>query len=311
MGRQECIIEFKDIHNAETAVMISGTELGDSLLKVEHVDKREVGRFFRSSASSNTTSRNEYESAFEKMKSMMQGPTNQAGALPEEVKRTIYVGNLNRNCTGQQLRNLFSTVGEVLFVKFSGTAQFRYAFIEFATEESTRAAFTLHGTEIGGQAIKIGQAHNPIFKDDLNIQDPQYSMQEARRAAQTLNEKFTGRNGGRERNGNRDRKDYGRDRDRDRRRSPRRRKKRNDRRRRRERSRSESPKGDPQMFWDGFQWHTNKDTAVDIEAHVTSVIQDRSEESAAAVKVDPVAQMENEAANALSSLKHKKAMGTY
>jgi len=296
---QECVVEFRDGHNAETAVMISGTELGDSQLIVKHIDEREALKFLRTS-NRNATSRTEYEAAYEKMKEMMQGPSNQAGVLPDEVKRTIYVGNLNRHCTGEQLRNLFSTVGEVLFVKFSGTAQFRYAFIEFATEEAARSSFMLHGTEIGGQAIKIGQAHNPIFKDDINTQDCQSSIREARRAAQDLNDKFTtkGSERGRER-------DY-RERDRDRR-SPRRRRRRSDRRRRR-RSRSESPK--QEMFWDGFQWHTNKEHKVDdIESHVTSIIQDKTE-SKLINKVDPAAQMESEAMKALKALQQVKAMAS-
>eukprot|EP00494_Astrolonche_serrata_P027037 UN27300 len=87
------------------------------------------------------------------MKAMMQGPKQ--CMLPDEVKRTIYVGNLSRSCTSSTLRELFSQVGEVLYVKFSGTAQFRYAFIEFATEEAARAAFALHQTELGGNPLKL------------------------------------------------------------------------------------------------------------------------------------------------------------
>merc|ERR1711998_399453 len=60
-------------------------------------------------------------------------------------------------------------MGDILYVKFSGTSQFRYAFVEYATKEAAKAAFALHGTFLGGQSIKVGQAHNPIFKDDVSM----------------------------------------------------------------------------------------------------------------------------------------------
>merc|ERR1712224_884466 len=109
------------------------------------------------------------EEALNKMKEMMQGPMKNEGTVADEVQRTIYIGNLHNAVKGEQLRALFETVGDILYVKFSGTAQFRYAFVEYATKDSAKAAFALHGTFLGGQSIKVGQAHNPIFKDDISL----------------------------------------------------------------------------------------------------------------------------------------------
>merc|ERR1712224_31248 len=109
------------------------------------------------------------EEALNKMKEMMQGPMKNEGTVADEVQRTIYIGNLHNAVKGEQLRALFETVGDILYVKFSGTSQFRYAFVEYATKEAAKAAFALHGTFLGGQSIKVGQAHNPIFKDDVSM----------------------------------------------------------------------------------------------------------------------------------------------
>merc|ERR1719499_158964 len=104
---------------------------------------------------------------------MMQGPKGSKGVVDDEVKRTVYVGNLSRMCTPADLREEFKQIGEVVYIKFSqgnrgayGNNDFRYAFIEFATEQQARMAFTLHGRVVAGSTIKIGTAHNPIFKDD-------------------------------------------------------------------------------------------------------------------------------------------------
>jgi hypothetical protein len=43
--------------------------------------------------------------------------------------------------------------------------EFRHAFIEFGSKESVRKAFALHGKTNIPPTVKVGKAHNPIFKD--------------------------------------------------------------------------------------------------------------------------------------------------
>merc|ERR1719499_243082 len=128
----------------------------------------------------------EYERACQLMQSMMEGPSGAQEARNDEVKRTVYAGNLSKHCTPQHLRDEFGQIGEVVYIKFSGNhsgnADFRYAFIEFATEQQARMAFTFHGKVIAGQAIKIGTAHNPVFKDD----QADNSLSNAKRIASNL-----------------------------------------------------------------------------------------------------------------------------
>jgi len=297
--QKKCVICFEDAGASETAIMISGTELGDEKLDVKTITKEEADKLMQFKPTSKKAL-TEYEKAVEKMQKYMEGPKNQSRMFPDEiatrVQRTVYVGNLPRNCTGQQVRELFSTVGEILYVKFSGTAQYSYAFIEFMNDESARAAFTLQGTKLGGQTIKIGQAHNPIFKDDITIgSDSHYAVKEARRHAQRLGSRF----GKKE-------EESPKKRSRSRSKERKRRSRRERRRRRRRRSPSQSSP-EPEMYFDGWQWHTNKEKKTD-DWNTSSIVSQQTAEPVEYVenKPDPIKTIQDEAAKALQHLKRTR-----
>jgi len=197
----------------------------------------------------------------------MQGPTKNEGTVADEVQRTIYIGNLHNAVKGEQLRALFETVGDILYVKFSGTSQFRYAFVEYATKEAAKAAFALHGTFLGGQSIKVGQAHNPIFKDDVSM-----NSDANLRAAKKQIEKLTLKKQDRislyydEKRQSHD-KNHSR---RKRNKSKREKKKRRSSDRKRSRSSSKNKNSQGGVFWDGFQWHTNTDANTNLGTQITS-----------------------------------------
>lgn len=293
-GKRCACIEFAEGHSAETAHMLHGTELGDQKLQVENLNAKD-GRALLEDDSKATRSLTEYEKACALMESMMKGPSGTQEARNDEVKRTVYVGNLSKHCTPQHIRDEFSQIGEVVYIKFSGNADFRYAFVEFATEQQARMSFTYHGKVIAGKAIKIGTAHNPVFKDDIHIDSSMNDAKHALRRVQRKHKSQQNLGGGRRRRRrSRSRDRGGRDKDKgDRRR----------RRRRRDRSRSEDDddEEEPKMFWDGYQWHFNDTQAEDIEEHVTSII--RSDVDKRVSEVDTKKKMENAAADALQTLK--------
>jgi len=290
-GKRVACIEFAESHHAETAHMLHGTELGDQKLLVENLGE-EDGKALLEDDSKATRSLTEYEKACALMESMMKGPSGAQEARKDEVKRTVYVGNLSKHCTPQHLRDEFSTIGEVVYIKFSGNADFRYAFVEFATEQQARMAFTYHGKVLAGQAIKIGTAHNPVFKDDIH--DVDSSMHDAKHALRRVERRHNMGGGRRRRRRSRSRSPRG---GRDRRRR---------RRRRRDRdSEEEEDEEQPKMFWDGYQWHFNDTKVEDIEEHVTSII--RSDADRREPEVDTAKKMENAAAEALKSLKMTRA----
>jgi len=314
--KRVCCIEFPDETHGQTALMLHGTEIGDSKLVVTLIDKTAAKTLLSGKSSSGGLT--EYEKACQFMQEMMEGPNGKKGVIDDEVKRTVYVGNLSRLCTPQILRDEFSSIGEVVYIKFSqGNNDFRYAFVEFATEGEARQAFSLHGRVVAGSTIKIGTAHNPIFKDDISDQDNPLAL--AAKHAARLQSKVKHTRG-------RDRRS--RDRDRGRRRRRRRRRSRSrskdrardkdmEREKMREREKNatgikpESNKGkEPQMFWDGFQWHFNDTKIQDLEEHVTSVI--RSDVDIR--RMDPVdteTKMQNAAAQALKALQRAQKFTSY
>jgi len=304
-NKRLCCVEFPDETHGNTALMLNGTEIGDSKLEVTLIGTEEARALLSEEGSKLT----EYEKACQLMQTMMQGPNGDKGVVDDEVKRTVYVGNLSRLCTPQDLRNEFSPIGEVVYIKFSqGNNDFRYAFIEFATEQQAKAAFGLHGKVVAGSTIKIGTAHNPIFKDEISDQDNPRAL--AAKHAARLKEKM-------DRRSDRDRRDHRRRRHRRRKTSrSRSRDRERDREREKMKERERTATGikpdkiegskDPKMFWDGFQWHFNDTKLEDIEEHVTSVIRNDSDVR----KVDPIdteTKMQNAAAEALRNLQRAKS----
>jgi len=275
-------MEFGEPAHAETAKMLHGTELGDMKLNVEDTSP-DIAKEMLQKEEGTKKAMTEYERAIAKMHDMMKDPKDGTAARNDEVKRTVYVGNLSKHCTPQHLKEEFNTVGEVVYIKFSGNVDFRYAFIEFATEEQARKAFTFHGKVIAGQSIKVGTAHNPIFKDDVNSE-----VAESENSRRFKDD--------RDRSRRRRRRSRSRSRSRDRGRRRRRKKK---KRRRRSRSGSDEEEEKPKMFWDGYQWHFNDATADDIEEQVTSIIRNDNDPQE---PEDSVKKMENAAQEALKAL---------
>jgi RNA recognition motif-containing protein len=75
----------------------------------------------------------------------------------------IYVGNLERNVTEDELRQAFEAFGQVssaAIIKDKYTHESRgFGFVEMPTQAEGQAAITgLTGTELGGQALRVNEA---------------------------------------------------------------------------------------------------------------------------------------------------------
>ncbi|MGH0185108.1 UNVERIFIED_CONTAM: hypothetical protein FKN15_019896 [Acipenser sinensis] len=85
----------------------------------------------------------------------------------DEIRRTVYVGNLNsQTTTAEQLLEYFKQVGDVKFVRMAGdeTQPTRFAFVEFADQESVPRALTFNGVVFGDRPLKINHSNNAIVK---------------------------------------------------------------------------------------------------------------------------------------------------
>lgn len=82
----------------------------------------------------------------------------------------IYVGNLAREVTEEQLRQTFETHGQVGSVsiikdKFSGQSR-GFGFVEMPSKEEAQAAIQeLDGKDLSGRTIKVNEAHERGSRD--------------------------------------------------------------------------------------------------------------------------------------------------
>ncbi|XP_069557010.1 splicing regulatory glutamine/lysine-rich protein 1 isoform X1 [Brachyistius frenatus] len=85
----------------------------------------------------------------------------------DEIRRTVYVGNLNsQTTTAEQLLEFFKQVGEVKFVRMAGdeTQPTRFAFVEFVEQDSVGRALTFNGVMFGDRPLKVNHSNNAIVK---------------------------------------------------------------------------------------------------------------------------------------------------
>ncbi|HDR72632.1 MAG TPA: RNA-binding protein [Methanoculleus sp.] len=79
----------------------------------------------------------------------------------------LYVGNLTYSVDEAQLKELFSSYGDVKDVRVIERKGF--GFVEFETvEEAEKAMEALNGTEFAGRTLRIDEARPPRPRRDFN-----------------------------------------------------------------------------------------------------------------------------------------------
>ncbi|KAK1439705.1 hypothetical protein QVD17_05525 [Tagetes erecta] len=75
----------------------------------------------------------------------------------DSIKRTVYVSDIDHNVTEERLAALFSAYGHVLDCRVCGdpNSRLRFAFVEFADENSARAALNLCGIMLGFSQVRV------------------------------------------------------------------------------------------------------------------------------------------------------------
>ncbi|KAL2330869.1 hypothetical protein Fmac_018450 [Flemingia macrophylla] len=89
-----------------------------------------------------------------------------------EAARKLYVGNIPRTVTNDELAKIVQEHGavekaEVMYDKYSGRSR-RFAFVTMKTVEDANVVIEkLNGTEIGGREIKVNITEKPMSTPDL------------------------------------------------------------------------------------------------------------------------------------------------
>lgn len=88
----------------------------------------------------------------------------------DNVRRTVYVSDIDQHVTEEQLATLFSTCGQVLDCRICGDPHsvLRFAFVEFADEYGARAALNLGGTMLGYYPVRVLPSKTAILPVNPN-----------------------------------------------------------------------------------------------------------------------------------------------
>ncbi|XP_027342404.1 30S ribosomal protein 2, chloroplastic [Abrus precatorius] len=95
-------------------------------------------------------------------------------ATVSEAARRLYVGNIPRTVTNDELSKIVQEHGvvekaEVMYDKYSGRSR-RFAFVTMKTVEDANAVIEkLNGTEIGGREIKVNITEKPLSTVETSL----------------------------------------------------------------------------------------------------------------------------------------------
>lgn len=78
-------------------------------------------------------------------------------ALQENIRKTVYISDIDQQITEEQLATVFSECGTVVDCRVCGdpNSAMRFAFIEFLTEEDAKAGLKKNGTELGMSRLRV------------------------------------------------------------------------------------------------------------------------------------------------------------
>jgi len=91
-------------------------------------------------------------------------------ALQENIRKTVYISDIDQQITEEQLATVFSECGTVVDCRVCGdpNSAMRFAFIEFLTEEDAKSGLKKNGTELGMSRLRVLPSKTaivPVNKD--------------------------------------------------------------------------------------------------------------------------------------------------
>lgn len=123
--------------------------------------------------------------------------TNVDPSKIDEIRRTVYVGNLDTTLSAEQLMAFFSGCGEIRYVRMSGdeTQPTRFAFVEFSESSAVNTALQYNGAIFGGRPLKVNHSKNAIVKpasksSDKDRKDVDKAMRRVKEASSIIEDEI-------------------------------------------------------------------------------------------------------------------------
>ena len=89
----------------------------------------------------------------------------------DEIRRTLYVGNLGPTVDENKLLSFFGRAGQIKFVRISGdlNAAARFAFIEFTANQGASTALQFNQHIMEGRPLKVNLSKNAVVKSTAAV----------------------------------------------------------------------------------------------------------------------------------------------
>ncbi|KAI6661057.1 Splicing regulatory glutamine/lysine-rich protein 1-like [Oopsacas minuta] len=178
---RSCCIRYSTPEEARLATHLTNTVFIDRTITVGHPR-------FETIASERQVSYSELMSPeVHRQDSRGESPRSDP-AMQDEIRRTIYVGNLAHETTAEQVMKFFVGCGEIKFVRMAGdqSQASRFAFLEFTDPNSITQAIQMNGAIFGDRPLKVNHSKKAIVKPNnaLLRLDPYSKESEALRRVQ-------------------------------------------------------------------------------------------------------------------------------
>uniref|UniRef100_A0A9J2PMY4 RRM domain-containing protein n=2 Tax=Ascaris TaxID=6251 RepID=A0A9J2PMY4_ASCLU len=93
----------------------------------------------------------------------------------EEIRRTVYVGNLPKDCDPQEVMQFFNNnIGEVMYLRMAAGNEnlpCAYAYVEFTNQPTVPIAVQNNGIEFQGRCLRIQHSRVAIIKPERKTTD--------------------------------------------------------------------------------------------------------------------------------------------
>ena len=172
---RSCCVRYSTPEEARLATRLTNTVLIDRALTVGHPRFENIASERQISYSElMSPERHRHGSREPSPSSSLTDPIMQ-----DEIRRTIYVGNLAHETTAEQVMKFFVGCGEIKFVRMAGdqSQASRFAFLEFTDPNSITQAIQMNGAIFGDRPLKVNYSKKAIVKPNSAIRVDPFSKE--------------------------------------------------------------------------------------------------------------------------------------
>lgn len=175
----QCTIQYAAAEDARKALFFTGTNLGSRAIIVTPIAVKPPPIPLTGRGPTLAMSQAQITAASQGMtpEQQLESILGTAHSSAEQVARTVYLGNLAKAATEEDVARHFQTCGPIVYIKMGGidakssvSRDNKFAFIEFLNIEGAAMAKNKSSTVFMGRQIVVGASNNPIVRpQDIKV----------------------------------------------------------------------------------------------------------------------------------------------